>query len=217
VKYILPIVFLLSLSAQLSAQTEQDSTRRVIQFSGVVVTQDQYGEMVPLPYTTISIDGTARGTYSEIDGFFSLAAQVGDSIVFSSIGFETIKHGISDSLESSFYSWYQIMSKDEYLLPEAVIYPWPSREHYKMEFLALDVSNELRERAKKNLATEVLKRMEYEIPPDGGEAFVLENAKQVYEYKYAGQYKPQNIFNVASWAQFIKAWKRGDFKKKKKK
>jgi len=183
------LLFTLVINCALKAQTGQDSSR-VIQFSGVVVTQDEFGEMVPLPYTSISVYGTSRGTYAEIDGFFSIVAEVGDTIAFTRVGFEEVRHTISDTLESNYYSWYQIMSRDNVLLPEAVIYPWPSREHYKIEFLALDVSDELRQRAKENLAREVL--------------------------KYSGQYKPQNIFNVAAWAQFIKAWKRGDFKRKEK-
>lgn len=190
---------------------------KVIQFSGVVVTMDEYGEMVPLPYTTVAIQGSNRGTYAEVDGFFSIAAQVGDTIVFSRIGYQTVKHGVSDSLKTDFYSWYQIMSKDNVLLPEAVIYPWPSREHYKIEFLAMDVSNELRQRAKENLAKELLAQMQHAVPADGGEAYSLNTKRQVEEFKYSGQYKPQNIFNIASWAQFVKAWKRGDFKRKKNK
>ncbi len=206
-------VLLLASASIINAQDEQN---RVIQFSGVVVTVDEFGEMVPLPYTTIAISGTNRGTYAEIDGFFSIAAEIGDTIVFSRIGYETIKHGVPDTLNTNFYSWYQIMSKDNVLLPEAVIYPWPSREHYKIEFLAMDVSNELRQRAKENLAKEILARMQMAVPADGGEAYSLEMANQFQEFKYSGQYKPQNIFNIASWAQFVKAWKRGDFKKKKK-
>jgi hypothetical protein len=31
---------------------------------------------------------------------------------------------------------------------------------------------------------------------------------------YSGQIAPQNIFNPFAWSEFIKAWKRGDFKKK---
>lgn len=195
---------------------DQDSSR-LVQFSGVVVTVDEFGEMVPLPYTTIAVMGTNRGTYAETDGFFSIVAEMGDTLVFSRIGYETVKHSVPDTLETNFYSWYQIMSKDEVLLPEAVIYPWPSREHYKIEFLAMDVSNELRNRAKENLAKEILERMQSEVPVDGGEAYSLEVQQQFQEFKYSGQYKPQNIFNIASWAQFVKAWKRGDFKRKKKK
>jgi hypothetical protein len=34
------------------------------------------------------------------------------------------------------------------------------------------------------------------------------------KYTYQGQVPPQNIFNPMAWAEFIQAWKRGDFKKK---
>ena len=210
------LVLCLAQLGMINAQSKSD-TNRVIQFSGVVVTQDEFGEMEPLPYTTVAVQGTDRGTYAETDGFFSIVAEVGDTIVFSRIGFTEVKHAVSDSLDSNYYSWYQIMSRDNVLLPEAVIYPWPSREHYKIEFLALDVSNELRQRARENLAKEVLARMQHAVPVDGTEAFALTMEKRVEEFKYSGQYKPQQIFNVAAWAQFVKAWKRGDFKRKKKK
>ena len=187
----------------------------LIQFSGVTVTEDEYGEMAPLAYTTISVVGTTRGTYSEVDGFFSIVAAKGDTMEFSRVGYQTVQHIIPDSLEQKFYSWYQVMSRDSILLPEAVIYPWPSREHYKIEFLALDVSNELRQRAKDNLAREILDRMKTDVPADGSEAYALTRQNLVTEYQYSGQYKPQNIFNPLAWAQFVKAWKRGDFKKKK--
>jgi hypothetical protein len=41
----------------------------------------------------------------------------------------------------------QPMSEDNILLPEAVIFPWPSKEHFKQEFLEIDITNELRENA----------------------------------------------------------------------
>ena len=198
-----------------SAQVEKNSDD-LIQFSGVVVTEDEYGEMAPLPYTTVAVVGTSRGTYAEIDGFFSVVAAIGDTMEFSRIGYKTIKHIIPDTLDSKFYSWYQVMSRDSILLPEAVIYAWPSKEHYKIEFLALDVSNELKKRAEDNLAQEILDRMKSDVPPDGNEAYALTRQALVTEYTYSGQYKPQNIFNPLAWAQFVKAWKRGDFKKKKK-
>lgn len=199
------------------AANGQNQDPELIQFSGVVVTEDEFGEMAPLPYTTIAVRGTDRGTYAEVDGFFSIVAAVGDTMEFSRVGYQTIQHVIPDSLNSKFYSWYQVMSRDSILLPEAVIYPWPSREHYKIEFLALDVSNELRSRAEDNLAQEALSRMRSDVPPDGREAYALTRQQMITEYQYSGQYKPQNIFNPIAWAQFVKAWKRGDFKKKSKK
>jgi len=213
-KSVFRILLLLLVTQLVLAQTEEKN--EVIQFSGVVVTEDAYGEMLPLPYTTVGVKGSARGTVAEIDGFFSIAAEKGDTLVFSRLGYETVEHSVPDSLTSKFYSWYQIMSEGDVLLPEAVIYPWPSREHYKIEFLALDVSNELRQRARENLAQEILERMRHGVAADGENAFELESAKRQYDYQYTGQFKPQKIFDVVAWSKFIKAWKRGDFKRKRK-
>lgn len=213
----LAFLLILLLGAQYaSAQSARQDSSKVIQFSGVVVTQDDLGEMIPLPYTSVAIQGTDRGTYAEIDGFFSIAANRGDTLVFSRIGFETVKHSVADTLESNFYSWYQVMSIDDVLLPEAVIFPWPSREHYKIEFLALDITNELRQRAEENLAEEILQRMQSAVAPDGENSFELEQAQRQVAYQYAGQYKPQKIFDVMAWSKFVRAWKNGDFKRKKK-
>ncbi len=217
-KLISAILLLLFVGHLSYAQTDRNQNKpKVIQFSGIVVTEDAYGEMTPLPYTTIGVKGTSRGTVAEIDGFFSIAALKGDTLIFSRLGYQTVEHTVPDTLDSDFYSWYQIMSEGDVLLPEAVIYPWPSREHYKIEFLALDVTNELKQRARDNLAAEVLERMRHGVAADGENAFELEAAKRQYEYQYTGQFKPQKIFDVVAWSKFIKAWKRGDYKRSKKK
>lgn len=200
----------------LLACAQDEEPLKYIQFSGVVVTEGESGNPKPLPYTNISILNTNRGTISEFDGFFSIVAEVGDTIVFTRVGFEKVEHVIADTLTNDYYSWYQVMSNDNILLPEAVIYPWPSKEHYKLEFLALDVSNDMRKRMEENLAEQVLKEMRYELPVDGTEAYSYVLQNQITEARYTGQYKPQNIFNPMAWAQFIKAWKNGDYKKKDK-
>lgn len=219
--YYIAITFsLLIVSTNLIGQeNDRDNleTKKYIQFSGTVVTEDLNGEISPLPYVNIGIKGTSRGTYSEIDGFFSMVAAKGDTINFSRIGFKDATVIVPDTLNSVYYSWIQIMSSDSLLLPEAVIYPWPDREFYKIEFLALDVSDELRSRAEQNIAKEVLAELAKSLPVDGGEAYNYEFKKRINEYKYSGQHKPQNIFNPVAWANFIKAWKRGDFKRKDKK
>jgi hypothetical protein len=189
----------------------------VIQFSGKVVTTNDQGKVAPLPYTNVYIKNTTRGTASEIDGFFSLVAKTGDTVVFSQIGFEIVEYVIPDSLTDHLYYWIQIMSQDDVLLPEAVIRPYPSREFFKIELLAMDVTDELEKTYEKYLSNEILEEIRYNLPADGGEAVDLYLRQQVNDYKYIGQIKPQNVFNPLAWKQFIYAWKRGDFKKKKKK
>ena len=200
----------------LIGQTKSASIN-VIQFSGKVVTTNDQGKVAPLPYTNVYIKNTTRGTASEIDGFFSLVAKTGDTIVFSQIGFETVEYVIPDSLTDHLYYWIQVMSQDDVLLPEAIIRPYPSREFFKIELLAMDVTDELEKTYEKYLSDEILEEIRYNLPVDGGEAVDLYLRQQVNDYKYTGQIRPQNVFNPLAWKQFIDAWKRGDFKKKKKK
>ena len=44
----------------------------------------------PLPAVSVVIQGTADGVSTDFDGQFSLQAQLGDSLVFSSLGFQTL-------------------------------------------------------------------------------------------------------------------------------
>ena len=189
----------------------------VIQFTGKVVTEDPDGNVIGLPYTNVAIEGTTRGVVTEYDGYFSFVARKGEKVVFSRIGFKPVEYVIPDTLKSDLYSMIQILSQDNILLPEIVIYPWPSREHFKQDLLAMDISDDLRDQARKNLAADVLQEMRYAVPVDGREAASLVFKQTANEAVYAGQYKPQRIFDVFAWKQFIEAWKRGDFKKKKKK
>ena len=209
----LPLLFFVSKG---SAQSERLDTTGLIQFSGVVVTEEN-GFVQPLPYVNIYIRGASRrGTYTSNDGFFSIVAREGETVVFSSVGYQPVEYTIPDTLTTTRYSFFQIMTQDTVLLPETVIYPWPSREHFKLEFIAMDVSTEMEERANANLADKVLEDMVSNLPLDGNENASIYMREQQQAYYYEGQIRPQNVFNAFAWAEFIKAMKRGDFKKKKK-
>ncbi len=211
------IAIFLSVSLFGQIKSEKDNNF-VVQFSGVVVTQDKNTEeAVPLPYTNIYVKGTSRGVISGLDGFFSIVALRGDTIRFSFVGFKSVDYVIPDTLTSHFYSVYQIMTQDDVLLPETVIYPWPQKQYFKQELLAMDISNELKKQAEENLAQELIRKMIKNIPFDGTEAVNLELNRIADEAVYTGQMKPIKILDIMAWKKFIEAWKRGDFKRKKKK
>ncbi len=215
-KYFFSIAFILSF-IYLNGQTTQSKEPFAVQFSGVVVTQDEStGEAIPLPYTNIYVKGTSRGTVSGLDGFFSIVALRGDTIKFTFVGYKPVEYVIPDTLTSHFYSVYQIMTQDDVLLPETVIYPWPRKQYFKQELLTMDISDELKRQAEENLAERLIKEMIKDVPFDGREATSLELNKIANEAVYTGQIKPMRIFDVMAWRKFIKAWKRGDFKRKKK-
>lgn len=192
-----------------------DST--LVQFSGVVVGDQGNDTIAPIPFANIFIPESERGTYSNLDGFFSIVARQGDVIEFSAVGFKSVDFVIPDTLTTNRYSIVQLLSQDSIVLPQATIYPWPSREHFKEEFLALEVPNDgLEDLAAENLSDEKLQALRNITPRSGEETSAFYLQQQARSYQYIGQVPPQNIFSPLAWAKFIKAMKDGDFKKKTK-
>jgi hypothetical protein len=218
VKYFALLLFVLFVICQ-QAHAQQTPYNRpeLIQFSGLVLTEDA-GRLVPVPYATVFLPEKGRGTYADYRGFFSLVVEHNDKVRFNCIGLETITIMIPDTLTQDRYSVVQMMTTDPINLPELVIFPWPSREHFKIEFLKMDVTPELQRRATENLANEYLAeaRKNPDIVPYGGrESANFYLRQQSREYIYIGQTPPMNIFSPLAWGQFFKAWKDGKFKKKK--
>lgn len=209
------IILLMGFSFVVAASTQAQSDTSVIQFSGLVLIEEE-GELRPLPYTNVLLQNSGRGTFSDLEGFFSIVALKGEKVVFSSVGYSTVEFIIPDTLSETRYSIYQIMTKDTLDLPTAVVYPWPSREHFKIEFLALDVPDELQDRAEANLANNTIDKLRQGLPADGYETGGYYLRRQADSYYSFGQAKPIHVLNPIAWAKFFKAWKKGDFKRKKK-
>lgn len=188
----------------------------MVQFSGRVISTDD-GKIERLIYTNIAVKGTSRGTTSDIDGFFSLPVREGETVVFSRIGYERKEFKVPEDIEGRLFSKDIIMSRDTLFLPETLIYPWPDKDFFKIEFLALEIGNSLEDLAAENLSPEKLEILRELLPVDGGEISKMELRQAAQSYYYYGQIKPQNIFNPLSWKKFIDAIKRGDFKKDDKK
>lgn len=195
------------------SQTE-DKDNDLVQFSGMVLdgTTDQ---LLPMPYTNIYIRESGRGTYSDFNGFFSLVAKKGDVVEFSAIGYKTVEFVIPDTIQDKRFSMVQLMTTDAINLPEAVVFPWPSRKHTRLDFLAMDVTPELQAKAMENLVNEQIYNMAQELPMDANDNADYYLRKQAANYYHIGQAPPMQIFSPLAWKNFFDSWKRGDFKKKK--
>jgi hypothetical protein len=202
------LLFTFSLYAQKDGRQEQ-----LIQFSGVVL-DGSNEQLQPIPYVNVLIKGDLRGTFTDFKGFFSVVARPGDNVEFSAVGYKTVLYNIPDTLQDSRYSIVQLMTQDTINLPETVVFPWPSREHFKLEFLAMDVTSDLQRRATENLTAETLERMRSTVPYDGNESADFYLRQQARSYYYTGQTPPMNIFNPMAWKEFFDAWKSGKYKKK---
>jgi hypothetical protein len=210
VKSSILLAFFSLLATAVLAQPDDDD---LIQFSGVVITGDSLN---PVPFTNVLIENTKRGTMTDYYGYFSFVAQKGDSILFSSVGFQRSRFVIPDTLTTNRYSLIQILSRDTVELREAVVYPWPTREQFKQAFLEMEIPETDYDRAQRNLAqADMIARMDAAMP-SGGETFKYSMQQYQSQIYYAGQAPPINVLNPVAWAQFIKAWKRGDFKSDRK-
>jgi hypothetical protein len=189
----------------------QDKGRKVIQFSGVVVSGDS---LLPMPYSNIMVKNSYHGTISDFYGFFSFVAQTRDTIVFSSVGYQKSIFVIPENLEENRYSLIQMMQRDTFLLQETVIFPWPTREQFKEAFLKMDIPDDDLERARKNLAQESMRESGMKMPMDGSMNY--RNTMQNYQSQLytTGQIPTNSLLNPIAWSKFIQSWKNGDFKRK---
>lgn len=206
-RFLLIILFVTPIFAKAQFESFKDS---VVQLYGVVMTADS---LKAIPAVSIVVKGQNRGTITNDQGVFSIVVLKGDQIEFTSIGYKPKTVSIPKNLEGNQHSMIQLLVQDTIYLPATIIKKRPTREQFERDFVNTKVPDDNYEIARQNTNAATLSAMEKILPKDGREA-VNYNLKQTAIKKYyAGQLPPQNIFNPLAWAEFIKAWKRGDFKK----
>lgn len=204
------IIFLITAPTAAKAQFEtfKDS---VVQLYGVVMTADS---LRGLPMVSIVVKGTGRGTLSNSQGVFSIVVLKGDEIEFSCIGFKNKITKIPAEMQGNQFSMIQLMINDTAFLPAAIIKPRPTREQFERDFVATDVPDDNIEIARKNTDMATRRILMRTLPNDGREAVNMSLARSAQRYYYTGQTPPMNIFNPFAWSEFIRSWKRGDYKRK---
>ena len=186
----------------------------LVQFSGVVVTGDS---LSPVPYTSIMIKSTFRGTVSDYYGFFSFVAKMSDTVEFAALGFKKVIFIVPDTLTDNRCSLIQMLKRDTILLPTVQVLPWPSKEQFKEAFLSLHIPDDDLDRAHKNLDPYRMSFLGDNMAMDGSQNFrnyMQNNTANLY---YAGQLPPNNLLNPVAWAKFIQMWQEGAFKSQNKK
>ena len=208
-KNLICFLFLFSLAPAVMAQM---LPKKIIQFSGIVMTADS---LLGIPYATVFNKSDKRGCISKEDGFFSFAALEGDTIIFHSLGFLNATYIIPTGLSDVKFTAIQLMTRNEIYLDPIIVYPYPSIEQFKKDFVTAEYPTDQVEIAYKNLEKQRLRELGESLAMDGGENTDYFMRKEAQRFYYAGQVAPQNIFNPLAWAKFIKAWKDGEFKRQK--
>jgi len=165
-----------------------------------------------IPAVSITVKGQNRGTITNEQGVFSIVVMKGDKIEFTSIGYKPKLVEIPKNLEGNQQSIIQLLVTDTMYLPATIIKPRPTREQFDRDFVNTRVPDDEIEIARQNTDETKRKLLARGLPADAREAANYYLQQSATKYYYQGQAPPQNIFNPLAWANFIQAWKRGDFK-----
>lgn len=208
VQYLFLLLFFIPVASKAQFENVRDS---VVQLYGVVMTADS---LVGIPAVSVVVRGQNRGTITNNQGVFSIVVLKGDVVEFTHVSYKPKVVTIPKTLEGNQYSVVQLMVADTIYLPATIIRPRPTPAQFARDFANAKVPDDDYEIARKN--TDVAKRraLMQSTPADGREASNIQLRNIANKATYAGQNPPQNIFNPAAWAEFIEAWKRGDFKRK---
>lgn len=208
VRYFIIAALLLPAAAKAQFETARDS---VVQLYGVIMTADS---LVGIPAVSVVVKGQNRGTITNNQGVFSIVVLKGDEVEFSHVTYKSKTIQIPRNIEGNQYSIVQLMVVDTVYLPATIIRPRPTPEQFARDFVNTKVPDDNIEIARRNTDAAKRRILLQSTPGDAGEATRMQFNKIANRAVYQGQTPPMNIFNPAAWADFIQAWKRGDFKNK---
>lgn len=212
-KKLIPYFFIAALVFPVAAKAQFETFKdSVVQLYGIVMTADS---LKGLESVSVVIKGQNRGTITNNKGVFSIVVIKGDEVEFTSIGFKPKTIHIPENLEGNQHSVIQLMVTDTIYLAATIIKARPTRAQFERDFVNAQVPDDYITIARKNTNEATRRLLVANLPTDGRESssqYLRQAANKSY---YAGQAPPMNIFNPFAWAEFIKAWKRGDYKSKK--
>lgn len=189
----------------------QKPANELIQLTGVVVSGDS---LVPVPFASVTIKGTDRGTVADYFGFFALVAKRTDTILFRCVGYKPAEVMIADTLSDVRYSMIQMLQRDTVMLSEQVVYPWPTREQFRQAFLTLQAPDDDYDRAFANLVREDIRYAAQGLPPNAAASAQADIQREYSKLYQMGQVPQISLLNPLAWMQFVQAWRNGDFKRK---
>jgi carboxypeptidase-like protein len=206
IPYFFFLLFVIPVSVKAQFETYKDS---VVQLYGVVMSADS---LQGLPSVSIMVKGRNQGTMTNGQGVFSIVVLKGDELEFTSVGYKPKLVTIPKNLDGNQQSMIQLMVQDTVYLAATIIKKYPTRQEFDRDFANVKVPDDQLEIARQNLSEANRRALLSVYPTDGREATNYYFKQNQRKYYSAGQLPPQNIFNPLAWAEFIKAWKRGDFK-----
>lgn len=186
-----------------------------IQVNGVVLTSDS---LSTVPYATVMIKHKEVGTFANERGIFTLIVKPGDTLVFTGLGYRMAESTVPLHYEDKYMNVVQLMTQDTFYLPEMIIIARPDPFEFDYAFRHWEIPVDQIELARRQVSKEATQVMLAVLPRDGRENVnnYMRMQGEDYHLKNSNSYiRQQKLGDIISWVEFIEAWKRGDFRKKR--
>ncbi len=206
--FLIAVVYLAS-----TAGMAQWGDEGLIQFSGRVLSKTR---KAPIPYASVLITHTHRGTIANLDGFFAIVVQPEDTLRISAMGFKPVYIPMQQFKgQNVFRNIY--LGVDTLLLEEVRVYPWISPLHLKQAFLHMPTEDDLYTIALRNLQQESIREFLRQAPLGASgnqELAIREFLQQQYTaggqlpatyWNIGGRAIPAPFLNYQFWRQLITA------------
>jgi hypothetical protein len=175
-KLLLPFALILTLYAQ---------DPKVYQLSGMILNAST-GE--PIPYVSIRINHSRRGTIANAEGFYSVPVIRGDTLYFSALGYKKARFLVSpyldaytgDTTEGFIYAVHYL-TEDTLELPTVRISAIRTPEELKTALLNIPLETQSQV-ARDNVSPEIIAYFLANLPPDPQERIKI--AEQRYKDLY---------------------------------
>lgn len=202
VSFITLMLFGLSLS---HADAQQEEEPQIVQLSGMIMDSDSVQR---IPFVNIYNPRTGRGTFSNLDGWFSHPFFAGDEVVFSVIGFKNKAIKIPENTGDSFT--VVITLEEEITELDAVeINPFPTEEIFKEAIMAMNLSED-QESVLRNFEPAVVQELIRTMPIEGSADLNYRYMmnQQFYNLQNSAGPRTNPLLNPFAWSQFIKSLKK---------
>ena len=202
IKYLLAVL-ISGLMLMAVIQPLQAQNKKVLQFSGIILGEDSISG---LPGVHIFVPKRQDGTTSNYMGFFSLPVLVGDSIIFSSVGYKQFHYIIPDTDEKQMSRVVEMVTDTTFLEDRVVVWPFPTEEVFKEAVLALNIPED-QSISETHLNQDLLTLMMRSAPMTAEANYRFYMDDMIYQNQYRYSMRPNPFLNPFNWAKFIKSLK----------
>ncbi len=170
---------------------------------------------MPVKYVNIISKGIRTGTDTDERGIFSIISYPGDTLIFTSVGYQPAFVKIPPDIENSGYTVDITMIIDTINIGSVLVLPWRTYDEFKRAVLDYVSPKEVElANMERNLALverQVLDKLD--IVPGEGYRYAMQQQNE--RMMTRTQTPVNNLFNPFAWAKFIDGIKNGLLKNKK--